>query len=134
MTNTSNLYVKWGLFVLVAAMLTACSGGSDDSLSTTDTTPPTVTAVYPADSSSDVVVTTPMRVTFSEAMNETTLNGSSCTLTTTSGCVPVRATVSYAAASYLARLPPSSSLAPGHQYTATLPAPGTDAVVHTFAI
>ncbi len=133
MTNTTNLHVKWGLFIVAAAMLAACSGGSEAPFSTADTTPPTVSAVYPADSSSEVAVTTPVRVTFSEAVDETTLDIASFTLETTMGAVAVNATISYDSDSFVATLSPDSTLSNGTQYTATVTSAVTDVAGNAIA-
>lgn len=125
--NGLGLQVKSYLYVMAMAFLTACSGGDGGTLITPDTTPPMVASVYPADSSSGVVVTTPVRATFSEALDATTLDTSSFTLETTSGGVPVSATLSYDTTSFIATLTPDSSLANGTQYTATVTTAVTDA-------
>ena len=133
MMNTSDLHAKWGLFVLAVAMLAACSGGSDGPFSTEDTTAPTVTAAYPADSSSGVVVTTPVKVTFSEAVDETTLDTVSFTLETTTGGVAVSATISYDSGTFVATLSPDSDLSNGTQYTATMTTAVTDVAGNAIA-
>lgn len=126
--NGIRLRASGYIYAVAVALLTACSGGGGGgTIITPDITPPTVSSVYPAAGSSDVVVTSPIRVTFSEALDELTLDTSSFTLATTSGGVPVSATVSYDASAFIATLTPDSSLANGTQYTATVTTAVTDA-------
>jgi methionine-rich copper-binding protein CopC len=75
-----------------------------------DLTAPTVTAVNPANGLSSVAVGTAVTVTFSEAMNATTITGSTFTLTPSGGS-PVAASISYNAGNNTATLTPSSALA-----------------------
>jgi len=49
------------------------SGTTDDTTTTTDTTAPTVSSVYPADNQNGVSITENISVTFSEAMNTTSV-------------------------------------------------------------
>jgi len=80
-----------------------------------DTTPPTVTAVSPGIGATDVPITSTLTATFSEAMNASTINTSTFTL---SGSSPVSGTVSYAGTT--ATFTPSSPLAYNTTYTATI--------------
>src|SRR5262249_23523408 len=70
---------------------------------TPDTTPPTVTMFFPADKATDVPVDTDVKVTFSEAMDATTINVSTMELLDPSNTT-VLATVSYDAGSFTATL------------------------------
>ncbi len=90
--------------------------------STGDTTPPTVRAVVPANNAKDVGPTTDVEATFSEAMNASTINGSTFTLAKTGTTTPVAANVTYDPATTTATLDPISDLGPGATYTATLKA------------
>lgn len=84
-----------------------------------DTTPPTVVAVSPANGASNVSVNTPVTVTFSEAMDASTLTGS-ISLTVASNSSPVSASVSYNTATNTATLTPSAALAFATAYTITV--------------
>ena len=84
-----------------------------------DTTPPTITSTSPAAGSSGAPVTGTAQATFSEAINSATVTGSSFTLTTSQGQA-VPASVSYKGSSRTATLTPSSPLAYGTSYTATV--------------
>src|SRR5205807_6721667 len=80
-----------------------------------DTTPPAVSGRSPAPSATGVVTSTAVTVTFSEAVQPSTL---SLVLADGSGN-PVAASVSYNAATFTATLTPSSPLSPNAAYTAT---------------
>ena len=83
-----------------------------------DTTKPTVVTKAPAANASDVAVTSPVTATFSEQMTASTITGTSFTLTSGSGSVA--ANVSYDAPTTTATLTPTSPLAAGTTYTATV--------------
>src|SRR5215211_2465918 len=85
-----------------------------------DTTPPTLTTVLPANNTTGIVPTTNVEATFSEAMNASTINGSTFTLTSAGTTTPVAAQVSYDPAATKATLDPNADLAPGTTYTATI--------------
>ncbi len=82
-----------------------------------DTTPPTVIAVSPGIGATDVPVTSTLTATFSEAMNASTINTSTFTLMD-GDSNPVSGTVTYAGTT--ATFTPSSNLATGITYTATI--------------
>jgi RHS repeat-associated protein len=90
-----------------------------------DTTPPTVTSFSPAAGATNVNANANVTVTFSEAMNAATVNGSTVELRDPSNAL-VSATVSYNAASLTATLDPTASLAAGVTYTARVRGGGTD--------
>ena len=94
---------------------------------TVDTTPPTVASVSPPDHALDVAVNTPINVTFSEAMDPTTINGTTITLKNSNTSAPVTGTVSYNSATHVATFTPTSALANGTGYTVTVTA-GTTGV------
>ncbi len=85
-----------------------------------DTTPPTVSTVYPANNATGVGLTINVEATFSEAMNASTINDSTFTLTTAGTTTPVAAQISYSSATNQATLDPNTDLAPGTTYTATV--------------
>ena len=90
-----------------------------------DTTPPTVTSFSPAAGATNVNANANVTVTFSEAMNAATVNGSTVELRDPSNTL-VSATVSYNPASLTATLDPTASLVAGVTYTARVRGGGTD--------
>ncbi len=90
------------------------------SFTTRDDTPPTVIATVPADGAAGVSPTAPLTVTFSEAMDITTITAANITLKVTSSGAAVPGTVSYAAATRIATFTPNSPLAQSTGYTLTV--------------
>ncbi len=87
--------------------------------------PPAVTASTPANGSENVPVTSPVNVTFSKAMNASTINGSTFRLTV--GGASVSGTVTYEASSRVASFAPSAGLlGEGQSYVATVTAGVSD--------
>ncbi len=84
-----------------------------------DTTPPTIISRTPANGASAVPSTSDVTATFSQAMDPTTIDGSSVFLQGPGGA-PVAATVSYSAAEQRATLDPTASLQGSTTYTATI--------------
>jgi Bacterial Ig-like domain len=87
---------------------------------TRDDAPPTVISTSPANGASGVSATAPMTVTFSEAMDATTINASNFTLRVTSTGAAVAGAVTYNAATHVATFTPASALAAPVTYTATI--------------
>jgi Domain of unknown function (DUF4082)/Bacterial Ig-like domain len=83
-----------------------------------DTTPPTVSANTPASGAAGVANNSAVTATFSEAMSAGTITNSTFVLR--NGTTAVTATVSYNAATFVATLTPSASLAGATTYTATV--------------
>lgn len=84
-----------------------------------DTTPPTVISSVPANGTTGVAVTTPIRVTFSEDVIASTVNASTFTLSL--GGTAISGSVSYDAASRTATFAPQGGLLAENQaYTATI--------------
>lgn len=90
-----------------------------------DTTPPTVSATSPASSASDVAVNSPVTATFSESMKNSTLTTATFTLRPSAGGANISGTVNVS--SNTATFTPTSNLAEGTQYTATISSSVTDA-------
>jgi RHS repeat-associated protein len=90
-----------------------------------DTTPPTGASFSPAMAATNVSRTANVTVTFSEAVDPATVNGSTVELRDPSNAL-VSATVSYNVASLTATLNPTASLALGTTYTARVRGGGTD--------
>lgn len=93
-----------------------------------DATRPTVSVTTPADAAPAVPNNTRVSATFSEAMNPTTLNASSFTLTNTTLGTAVTGSVSYSVASRTATFTPTTpALLPDNTlFTATLTTAATD--------
>jgi hypothetical protein len=82
-----------------------------------DNTAPTVLATSPTNGSTTNQTTGPYSVTFSEAMDPTTISGTTVQLLVTSSSAVVPATVTYSAATHIASIAPTSALTNGTQYT-----------------
>src|SRR6266536_1544799 len=89
------------------------------------TAPPTVTSRSPAAGATNVILGANVTVTFSEAMNPATVNGSTVELRDPSNAL-VPATVSYNADSFTATLALSAPLSQGVTYTARVRGGGSD--------
>ncbi|MFA5794465.1 MAG: fibronectin type III domain-containing protein [Candidatus Brocadiia bacterium] len=85
---------------------------------TGDFTPPSVIAVSPADNAQDVAINSSIQITFSEAMNNSTINTSSFRVTGSSG--DIGGQVSYNSGNYTATFSPSAQLAYNTTHTVTL--------------
>jgi hypothetical protein len=84
-----------------------------------DTTPPTVSSVAPVSGATNVNVNANVTVTFSEAMNASTISSSTIELRNPSNAL-ILSTVSYNATTFTATLDPNASLAAGTTYTGTV--------------
>lgn len=100
-----------------------------------DATRPTVSVTTPADAAPAAPNNTRVSATFSEAMNPTTINGSSFTLTNTTLGTAVTGTVSYSVASRTATFTPTTpALLPGNNlFTATVTTIATDLASNALA-
>jgi len=87
---------------------------------TTIPTPPIVMATFPNNFDTEIAIDTAVTVTFSQAMDPTTINSITFSLKTTSGGTPVAGTVTYNAATFTAKFKPSAPLANNTVYTATV--------------
>ena len=87
-----------------------------------DEIPPTVDSVSPANNEESVSVAASISVTFSEAMDESTINTGSFTLEGSA----VSGTVTYNSDTHTATFTPDANLDRDHQYTATLSTAITD--------
>jgi hypothetical protein len=85
-----------------------------------DATPPTVVAVSPTSGATGVLTTAQAQAAFSEAVDPATLSSASFLLTRAGSTTPIAATVSYNPSTRTATLVPSSLLATGVVYTATV--------------
>ena len=84
-----------------------------------DTTPPTVTSVYPASAATGVSLTTTVSVTFSEAIDPTTLKASTFQVLGP-GNTAVGGSLTYSAASFTATFLPAAALSTSTTYTAVV--------------
>ncbi len=90
-----------------------------------DTTPPVVLSKLPAAGASGVAVTASVTAIFNEAIDATTVDGTTFELVDDLSA-PVAAAVSYSSATRTATLTPSAALDYSATYTATLKGGGTD--------
>ena len=97
-----------------------------------DNSGPLVGAVAPPDGATGIPVTTAATATFDEAVDPTTVNVGTFVLRAASGA-QVPATVGYDAGSHTATLTPSSALAAGTVYTASVTAGVTDTAGNALA-
>ena len=109
--------------LLIASLLTACGGGSGSGSTASTSQPSTesaqelVSVIYPAGGSNKAMADTQLSVTFSDAMDPTTINESTFRLTDADG-VSVSGTVSYSGVTAVFK--PVAALASNGLYTATL--------------
>ena len=134
------LFSALSIFALITLILIplGCGGGGDgggdgDGDSTTvDTTPPTVVSVSPSADGSDIATNTNISVTFSEAMDPSTINENTITMSSSAGTLSadgpssrnVAGTVSYA--NMIATFTPSAGLAFATTFTVTVTTGVTD--------
>jgi hypothetical protein len=85
-----------------------------------DATPPTISTVEPADEATGVGATSNVEAAFSEAMNSSTIDGSTFILGKQDSTAPVAAQVTYDPVSKRAMLDPEADLEADATYTATL--------------
>jgi hypothetical protein len=81
-----------------------------------DATPPTITAFNPAGGSSNVPTSATATVTFSEALDPATVNGSSVQLRNAASGAAIASTLSYAAGGTVVTLSPTSPLSQSTNY------------------
>src|SRR5947209_1838084 len=129
LTPSSPLAADTVYTATVAAAVTDTSGtalGADSLWSFTTAVAPTVTAQAPAPGATGVPLNTTVTATFSKAMNAASITTSTFRLRAAGSTADVPATVTVNAAGTLATLTPSSPLAAGTVYTATVAAAVTD--------
>jgi hypothetical protein len=91
-----------------------------------DTTAPTILSVSPLDGAGDVPVTVAVSVTFSEAMNAATLNGSTVILKNSATSAVIPAGVVYDGGTKTATVTPSSTLSFAVAYSLTVTGGASD--------
>lgn len=104
-----------------SALFTACGGGGGSSGG--GSSAPGVTSQNPANNATRVLTNSTVSATFSEAIDNTSIDASSFMLDSTS---PLPGTVSYDTTTNTATFMPTSSLSPGTTHTATLSTSITD--------
>lgn len=103
------------------------------SFTTLDQTPPTVTSTSPANGGTLVAATGPITVTFSKAMDASTINGINLTLRLTSNGATLNAPVTFNAATRTATLTPVSVLSAPRTFTVTVASAVKDSVGNPMA-
>ena len=98
--------------MIIAALLVSC-GGDDDNGVKPDTTPPTVVSTIPDDDAVNVDPKTAISVTFSEAINASTIND-----TTFEILGGLAGTITYS--NNTATFTPDTDLVPGQAYIAAV--------------
>jgi hypothetical protein len=98
-----------------------------------DTTKPTIISTNPANLAVSVATNQKITATFSEGMQSTTITGSTFTLTGP-GLTPVAGTVTYSSVGAAATFTPTSTLAPGVLFTATIISGANDLAGNPFAV
>lgn len=120
--HTAPIPLAMGANTITVTATDAAGNTGQDTIVVTrvaETTPPTVVSTSPMPGATDVPVTASVTATFSETMDAASINATTFSLRNSLN-VPVAATVSFDAASRQARLTPSSQLAYGASYTATV--------------
>lgn len=129
--------------VVLAAGCGWCDWGwscGDDGTGTTDSKAPTVSLTDPADGAADVAIDGGITVTFSEAMDPSTITAATFTVTGPDGNA-IAGTRAFDVANNLATFTPTGDLAPDTEYTVTITSGVEDlaghglvnALVQTFA-
>lgn len=118
--SNSKRIMKCLLPVMLATVVAACGGGGSDSdaASAGVVNAPVVAATTPANAGMNVPVNRELTVTFAEAMDSTTINSTTFTLTAGAAATPVNGTVSYAGTTAI--FTPTAPLATSTLHTATL--------------
>jgi hypothetical protein len=112
--STYSASIGTGVKDLTGAALTAPYSWSFTTTANADTTPPTVVSTSPANGSAGIDINSPITVTFSEAMDPTTIDNTTFTVNGVSG------TVTYNPATTSVTFMPSAQLSSGTAYTATI--------------
>lgn len=110
----------FGLTLIMTAAL-GCGGDGGGGGGGADTTSPLVGSVAPADGATDITLDADVSAVFNEAMDATTVNGTSMTISP-----PVAGSVSYDAAAQRATFSPTAGLTASTTYTVTLTTGCTD--------
>jgi hypothetical protein len=119
--------VSTGVRDLAGNQLASAFNASFTTVAPADNTSPTVTAVSPAHGATMVTPQTVVKVTFSEAMDQTTISASTFRVVATATSSVVAGSISYDPATRVATFTPSSPLAFDTEYTTTVTTGAKDA-------
>jgi hypothetical protein len=121
------------MLILSVILITGCSSSGGGSTGNSDTTAPTVTAVVPLNHAGSIAINTKIAVTFSEAMDNSTINGTTFTVVnTTAGGTTVSGTITYVG--LIATFTPTGgTFLAGTSYTATITTGAKDAAGNALA-
>jgi Ice-binding-like/Bacterial Ig-like domain len=111
--------LRWLMALLLVAFVAGCGGGNGTATST-DTTAPTVISTLPANAAIGIAINSNITVTFSEAMNSSTITTTTFTLKQQGSTTSIPGAVTYAGTT--ATFNPTSSLTASTTYTATVTA------------
>jgi hypothetical protein len=111
-----SFFAAWPLAALLVALAGCGSSTPSPTGPTVDTVSPTVTSTNPINGATGVGA---ISASFNEAMNPSTITAATLTVSGP-GAAPVAGTVAYNASGYIATFTPSSALAPGTAFTATI--------------
>lgn len=139
-TPTSALSNNTGYTVTVTTGVKDVAGNALAAQSTStfttvaDTTAPTILSTSPPNNATNVAVGSAVTITFSEAMDQTTINGTNIKLQVTTGGAAVAGTVSYNTTSHVATFTPTAALTANTNYTATVTTGVKDAAGNALAV
>jgi hypothetical protein len=125
----SSTSLAWLVVILFSTAMFGCGGSSDNAVVATDVTAPTVFASLPSNAASGTALNKNITVTFSEAMDATTITATSFSVM--QGVTAVPGSVTYA--DKVATFNPTSDLLAGTVYTATLSTAVKDAAGNALA-
>ena len=117
-----------GLMILTAAALGCSGGGGGGGGGGSDTTPPQVDTVAPANGTTDITLDVDISATFNEAMDGTTINLTSMTISPA-----VAGSVAYDATAQRATFNPTAALTASTTYTVTITTACTDTAGNAMA-
>ena len=136
--TASGIALQAGVNVITVTARDAANNSSTDTLTVTytpaaDTTPPAVSSRTPASGATQVAVGATVNVGFNEAMSAATINTSTIELRNASNTL-IPSSVSYNAATNVATLTPTASLALNTAFTVTVRGGATDPRVKDVAL
>jgi hypothetical protein len=125
--------IFFGLLILLFGFMLGCgsSGGGGTTSPPADTTAPTISSRSPAASATGVATSAAVSVTFSEAMDSSSITTASFTLSSASGLIS--GSVTYTNSTKTATFTPASSLDYATTYSATVSASVADSSSNTLA-
>jgi hypothetical protein len=129
MNRRTSYFAALSLTALLVTMAGCGSDNNNPSAPLVDVIAPTVSSTNPDNGATGVAVIT---ASFSEAMNASTITAATFTVTGP-GAAPVPGTVAYDASNLIARFTPTSALALGAVYTATITTGAKDAAGNALA-